>query len=168
MQIKLFSCAAALLFSLQAQAEPATRATIEKLLQVTDAAAMMDQAYLQMDQISEQMLKSTGTGLDQDPQARQMVKNINALVREELSWKQLEEPMIALYGNVFSEDELQDIITFYQSDVGQKMLKRQPELMQGTMVMMQEQMQRLMPKMKALVDKQVAEYRTQKQKAADQ
>lgn len=168
MHIKLFSCAAALLFSLQAQAEPATRATIEKLLQVTDAAAMMDQAYLQMDQISEQMLKSTGTGLDQDPQARQMVKNINALVREELSWKQLEEPMIALYGNVFSEDELQDIITFYQSDVGQKMLKRQPELMQGTMVMMQEQMQRLMPKMKALVDKQVAEYRNQKQKAADQ
>ncbi len=163
MRIKLLSCAAALLFSLQAQAEPATRATIEKLLQVTDAAAMMDQAYLQLDQISEQMLKSSGTGLDTDPQARQMVRNINALVREELSWKQLEEPMIALYGNVFSEDELQDIIAFYQSEAGQKMLKRQPELMQGTMVMMQEQMQRLMPKMKALVDKQVAEYRSQKQ-----
>lgn len=168
MRIKRLSCAAALLFSLQAQAEPATRATIEKLLQVTDAAAMMDQAYLQMDQISEQMLKSTGTGLDKDPQARQMVKNINALVREELSWKQLEEPMIALYGNVFSEDELQEIIAFYQSDVGQKMLKRQPELMQGTMVMMQEQMQRLMPKMKALIEKQVAEYRSQKHQAAEQ
>lgn len=168
MRIKLLSCAAALLFSLQAQAEPATRATIEKLLQVTDAAAMMDQAYLQLDQISEQMLKSSGTGLDTDPQARQMVRNINALVREELSWKQLEEPMIALYGNVFSEDELQDIIAFYQSEAGQKMLKRQPELMQGTMVMMQEQMQRLMPKMKALVDKQVAEYRAQKQQAAAQ
>lgn len=168
MRIKLLSCAAALLLSLQAQAEPATRATIEKLLQVTDAAAMMDQAYLQMDQISEQMLKSSGAGLDKDPQARQMVKNINALVREELSWKQLEEPMIALYGNVFSEDELQDIIAFYQSDVGQKMLKRQPELIQGTMVMMQEQMQRLMPKMKTLIDKQVAEYRSQKQKAAEQ
>lgn len=168
MRIKRLSCAAALLFSLQAQAEPATRATIEKFLQVTEAAAMMDQAYLQMDQISEQMLKSTGTGLDKDPQARQMVKNINALVREELSWKQLEEPMIALYGNVFSEDELQEIIAFYQSDVGQKMLKRQPELMQGTMVMMQEQMQRLMPKMKALIEKQVAEYRSQKHQAAEQ
>jgi hypothetical protein len=167
MRMKLLGCAAAVFFSLQAQAEPATRATVEKFLQVTEAAAMMDQAYLQMDHISEQMLQSAGSGIDKDPQARQMVKEINALVREEFSWKHLEEPMIALYGNVFSEAELQDIIAFYQSDAGQKMLKRQPELMQGSMVMMQEQMQRLMPKMKALIDKQVAEYRTKKQGATE-
>jgi hypothetical protein len=159
MRIKMLSCAAALLWSLQVQAEPATRATIEKLLQVTDAAAMMDQAYLQMDQVSEQMLKSTGTGLEKDPQAMQLMKDINALVRAEMSWDTLQEPMIALYGNVFSEDELLDIIAFYQTDVGQKMLKRQPELMQGVMVMMQQQMQQLMPKMKSLIEKYTAQQR---------
>lgn len=163
MRIKLLSCAAALLFSLQAQAEPATRATIEKFLQVTEAANMMDQAYQNMDQMTAQMLASSGLDTKRDKQIQQDMQEMNALVRAELSWDKLEEPMIALYGNVFSEAELQDIIAFYQSDAGQKMLKRQPELIQGSMVMMQEHMQQLMPKMKALMEKQ-----SQQRKAAQQ
>ena len=168
MRMKLFSCAAALLFSLQAQAEPATRATIEKFLQVTEAANMMDQAYLNLDQMSEQMLSGAGVDLEKDKQIQNDIKEMNALIRAELSWDKLEEPMIALYGNVFSEDELQEIIAFYQSEAGQKMLKRQPELMQGTMVMMQEQMQQLMPKMKALIEKQSKQRQAAKQKANTQ
>lgn len=164
MRIKLLSCAAALLFSLQAQAEPATRATIEKFLQVTEAANMMDQAYQNMDQMTTQMLPSSGLDTKRDKQIQQDMQEMNALVRAELSWDKLEEPLIALYGSVFSEAELQDIIAFYQSDAGQKMLKRQPELMQGTMVMMQEQMQTMMPKVKALSEKQRAARKAAQQK----
>ncbi len=164
MRIKLLSCAAALLFSLQAQAEPATRATIEKFLQVTEAANMMDQAYQNMDQMTAQMLASSGLDVEKDPQIQKDMQEMNALVRAEMSWDKLEEPLIALYGNVFSEAELQDIIAFYQSDAGQKMLKRQPELIQGTMVMMQEQMQTLMPKIKALSEKQRAARKAAQQK----
>lgn len=164
MRIKRLSCAAALLFSLQAQAEPATRATIEKFLQVTEAANMMDQAYQSMDQMTSQMLASTGLDTKRDKQIQQDMQEMNTLVRAELSWDKLEEPLIALYGSVFSEDELQEIIAFYQSDVGQKMLKRQPELMQGTMVMMQEQMQAMMPKVKALAEKQRAARKAAQQK----
>lgn len=168
MRMKLFSCAAALLFSLQAQAEPATRATIEKFLQVTEAANMMDQAYQNMDQMSAQMLSAGGVDPKQAQQMQQYMEEVNALVRTELSWDKMEEPMIALYGNVFSEDELQDIIAFYQSEAGQKMLKRQPELMQGTMVMMQQQMQQLMPKMKALIEKQSKQRKAAQQKATNE
>lgn len=166
MRIKLLSCAAALLFSLQAQAEPATRATIEKFLQVTEAANMMDQAYQNMDQMTAQMLASSGLDTKRDKQIQQDMQEMNALVRAELSWDKMEEPLIALYGSVFSEAELQDIIAFYQSDAGQKMLKRQPELIQGTMVMMQEQMQTLMPKIKALSEKQHAARKAAQQKTS--
>lgn len=164
MRIKLLSCAAALLFSLQAQAEPATRATIEKFLQVTEAANMMDQAYQNMDQMTAQMLASSGLDVAKDPQVQKDMQEMNALVRAEMSWDKMEEPLIALYGNVFSEAELQDIIEFYQSPAGQKMLKRQPELIQGTMVMMQQQMQSLMPKIKALTEKQHAARKAAQQK----
>lgn len=156
MRITLLSCAAALLLSLQAQAEPATRTTIEKFLQVTEAAKMMDQAYQNMDQMTAQMLASSGLDVAKDPQVQKDMREMNALVRAELSWDKMEEPLIALYGSVFSEAELQDIIEFYQSPAGQKMLKRQPELIQGTMAMMQQQMQSLMPKIKALTEKQHA------------
>lgn len=164
MRLKLLSCTVALLFSLQAQAEPATRATIEKFLQVTEAANMMDQAYQNMDQMTAQMLASSGLDVAKDPQIQKDMQEMNALVRAEMSWDKLEEPLIALYGNVFSEAELQDIIEFYQSPAGQKMLKRQPELIQGTMVMMQQQMQNLMPKIKALTEKQHAARKAAQQK----
>ncbi len=164
MRIKLLSCTVALLFSLQAQAEPATRATIEKFLQVTEAANMMDHAYQNMDQKTAQMLASSGLDVAKDPQIQKDMQEMNALVRAEMSWDKLEEPLIALYGNVFSEAELQDIIEFYQSPAGQKMLKRQPELIQGTMVMMQQQMQNLMPKIKALTEKQHAARKAAQQK----
>ncbi len=164
MRIKLLSCTVALLFSLQAQAEPATRATIEKFLQVTEAANMMDQAYQNMDQMTAQMLASSGLDVAKDPQIQKDMQEMNALVRAEMSWDKMEEPLIALYGNVFSEAELQDIIEFYQSPAGQKMLKRQPELIQGTMVMMQQQMQNLMPKIKALTEKQHAARKAAQQK----
>lgn len=168
MRMKLLYCAATLLVGLQVQAEPATQATIEKFLQVTNSAAMMDQAYQNIDQMTAQMLSSSGIDLKKDPQVQQDMKEVNQLVREEMSWSKLEGPMIALYGNVFSEAELQDIIAFYQSDAGQKMLKRQPELMQGTMVMMQEQMQNLMPKMKALMEKQAAARKANRQKTSQE
>lgn len=164
MRLKLLSCTVALLFSLQAQAEPATRATIEKFLQVTEAANMMDQAYQNMDQMTAQMLASSGLDVAKDPQIQKDMQEMNALVRAEMSWDKMEEPLIALYGNVFSEAELQDIIEFYQSPAGQKMLKRQPELIQGTMVMMQQQMQNLMPKIKALTEKQHAARKAAQQK----
>jgi len=164
MRIKLLSCTVALLFSLQAQAEPATRATIEKFLQVTEAANMMDQAYQNMDQMTAQMLASSGLDVAKDPKIQKDMQEMNALVRAEMSWDKMEEPLIALYGNVFSEAELQDIIEFYQSPAGQKMLKRQPELIQGTMVMMQQQMQNLMPKIKALTEKQHAARKAAQQK----
>lgn len=164
MRLKLLSCTVALLFSLQAQAEPATRATIEKFLQVTEAANMMDQAYQNMDQMTAQMLASSGLDVAKDPQVQKDMQEMNALVRAEMSWDKMEEPLIALYGNVFSEAELQDIIEFYQSPAGQKMLKRQPELIQGTMVMMQQQMQNLMPKIKALTEKQHAARKAAQQK----
>ena len=149
---------------MQVQAEPATRATIEKFLQVTEAANMMDQAYQNMDQMTSQMLASSGLDVEKDPQIQRDMQEMNALVRAEMSWDKLEDPLIALYGNVFSEAELQDIIEFYQSPAGQKMLKRQPELIQGTMVMMQEQMQSLMPKIKALTEKQHAARKAAQQK----
>jgi hypothetical protein len=114
--------------------------------------------------MTAQMLASSGLDISKDPQIQQDMQEMNALVRAELSWDKMEEPLIALYGSVFSEAELQDIIEFYQSPAGQKMLKRQPELMQGTMVMMQQQMQSLMPKIKALTEKQSAARKAAQQK----
>lgn len=157
MNLKLLSCASVLLCSFVSLAEPAKPETVALLLKVTDAAATLDYAYAQLDQMSEQMVRSQGDAAKDDPLVRKHLQELNQLIRTELSWQQLEQPMIAIYSSVFTEEELQGIIAFYQSDAGQKMIKRQPELMQASMAVMQEQSMLLMPKLKQLSEKQSKE-----------
>lgn len=163
MNLKLLSCASVLLCSFVSQAEPAKPETVELFLKVTDAAATLDYAYAQLDQVTEQMNHSQGNVAKDDPLRRKHQQELNQLIRTELSWQQLEQPMIAIYSSVFSEEELQGIIAFYQSDAGQKMVKRQPELMQASMAVMQEQSMLLMPKIKQLVEQHSKERMAQQQ-----
>lgn len=151
------------LSALHVQAEPATRPTVEQFLKVTEARQMLELADQQMDQLTQQ------SGADQQTDALQSKhrQQVQALVKAELSWDQLQEPLIALYGTVFSESELQDIIQFYQSAAGQKLLKRQPELMQNTMQLMQQRMQALQPKLQALFEQQQAERAARSKSAAN-
>ncbi len=163
MNLKLLSCASVLFCSFVSQAEPAKPETVELFLKVTDAAATLDYAYAQLDQMTEQMNHSLGNVAKDDPLRRKHQQELNQLIRTELSWQQLEQPMIAIYSSVFSEEELQGIIAFYQSDAGQKMVKRQPELMQASMAVIQEQSMLLMPKIKQLVEQHSKERMAQQQ-----
>ena len=164
MNLKLLSCASVLLCSFVSLAEPAKPETVALLLKVTDAAATLDYAYAQLDQMSEQMVRAQLKDGKDDPLVQKHLRELNQLIRSELSWQQLEQPMSALYASVFTEDELQGIIAFYQSPAGQKMVKRQPELIQASMAMMQEQSMQLMPTIKQLVEKQSQERMEQSQK----
>lgn len=139
--------------SLSVQAQPASRATVEEFLKVTEARQMLEMAYQQMDQLTAQ----SAAGQPSNPFGQKHRQQVQDLVKAELSWEQLQEPLIAIYGTVFSEDELLLITSFYQSAAGQKLLKRQPELMQQTMQLMQQRMQALQPKLETLLKQQQAE-----------
>lgn len=157
MKLKLVSCVGVLFWSFISLAEPAKPETVELFLKVTDADASLEFAYSHLDQMSEQMLRGQNSKHLDDPLIRKHLKEINQLIRTEMSWQQLEPALIAIYSGVFTEEELQGIIAFYQSEAGQKMVKRQPELMQASMVVMQEQTMALMPKIKQLVERQSQE-----------
>lgn len=152
MKLTHITLAALVFSSFFSQAEPAKRETIEQVLKATDAPAMLDYAYAQM----EQMVQANRTNPD-DALSQQQQREMQQLFRSEMSWSQLEEPIIAVYAQVFSEDEMQSILDFYQSPAGQKLVKRQPELVQQSMQMMQTLMQGMMPKIQAMAEKHAKE-----------
>ncbi|MFC4653915.1 DUF2059 domain-containing protein [Rheinheimera marina] len=152
MKLTHITLAALVFSSFFSQAEPAKRETIEQVLKATDAPAMLDYAYAQM----EQMVQANRTNPD-DALSQKQQREMQQLFRSEMSWSQLEEPIIAVYAQVFSEDEMQSILDFYQSPAGQKLVKRQPELVQQSMQMMQTLMQGMMPKIQAMAEKHAKE-----------
>jgi len=83
-----------------------------------------------------------------------MEKTMESSMKEmmTLDW----EGMFAeIYSEVFTEEELQGLIEFYKSPVGQKFLEKQPELAAATMQKMQGQMAKIMPKIQAAAKKAV-------------
>jgi hypothetical protein len=51
------------------------------------------------------------------------------------SLPELEEPVIAIYDDNFSADEVKQLVAFYQSPVGRKIVSQLPQLMQQSMTM---------------------------------
>jgi len=67
-----------------------------------------------------------------------------------MSWEKMEPEYIKLFSEVYTEDELKAIVEFYKTPAGQSMLKKQPLLMQKSMVISQKQMQALMPEIQKM------------------
>lgn len=139
-----------LIFSLNCFAEPASKATIDELFKVTQAQKLMDSVYGQMDGMFKNMVQGMNVTEAQKPILDSFFIKYNALIREEMSWEKLKDPMADAYASVYTESEVKDIIKFYKSPAGQKMLAKMPELMQASMGIVQNSMKNMMPKITEL------------------
>ncbi|HXL32990.1 MAG TPA: DUF2059 domain-containing protein, partial [Bradyrhizobium sp.] len=52
--------------------------------------------------------------------------------------KEIGEGMAKIYANEFSEQELKDLVTFYKSTLGQKLLATEPRAIQSSMSYMNQ------------------------------
>jgi hypothetical protein len=73
-------------------------------------------------------------------------------VSDSVGWTVLEPEYVKLYAATYSEDEIDGILAFYKSPVGQTMLDKTPQLSAGGMNIVQERMAEFKPKIKALQD----------------
>lgn len=72
------------------------------------------------------------------------------VISKEFTWDKLKDDYIKLYADVYTEQELKDIITFYKTPSGQALVKKQPEIMQRSMEVSQKVMGQVMPKIQAI------------------
>lgn len=136
--------------SLNCFSAPASRETVEELFKVTQAQKMMDSVYGQMDGIFKQTVEGMNVTEEKKPILDSFFAKYNTLIKEEMSWEKLKVPMAEAYSNVYTEEEVKDIIKFYKSPAGQKMLAKMPELMQASMGIVQNLMKNMMPKINQL------------------
>jgi hypothetical protein len=73
---------------------------------------------------------------------------------KELSKKLINEEMVQIYDNHFTHQEIKDLIAFYESSTGQKMLKVAPEISKDLMNAMSE---KYMPDFQAKLTKKLEE-----------
>lgn len=64
---------------------------------------------------------------------------------------------IQLYMSVYTEAEINELIAFYESPIGQKTLEKMPLLMQESMAINQKYTMKIMPKIIEIAEEMAAE-----------
>ncbi len=135
------------------------RQTALKLLEVTNTQNMLDQIMTSIKGMMEQQFDALDLPPEGQEEAQALQNEMMTWFAEFFEWEQMRDMYVEIYTEVFSEAELKELIAFYESPLGQKMIKRMPELMQKSMQKTQAILQRKMPELQQRLEKARKELR---------
>ena len=122
-----------------------SREAAEKLLDVLRTGENFDNAIQQAVGMQAGMLDKMNLSEEQLAAARKSFERSMKIMTGKFSWENMKPMFVEIYAEVFTTEELNDIIAFYESPQGQKFVAKQPELMQVTMQKMRGVMAEMMP-----------------------
>lgn len=134
--------------------------SVEELLLLMKMDETLERSFAQIRPIMIQQFQET-TGRELTPeQGEVMGKYLGRLfdvMAEEMSWEKLKVDFIQIYMSVYTEEEIQALIGFYQTPVGQKTVEKTPFLLEQSMEISQKYMLSTLPKIQAIAEEMKAE-----------
>ena len=131
---------------------PQRIAAAEKLLALFNMDQTYDQAMQQAMNMAVSMIDGQDLPEAEKVNARKAVEASMTVSMEKFSWKNMKGIFVEIYSEVLDLEELRGLIAFYESPIGQKFLKKQPQLSLATMEKMQLLMKEMMPALQKAVD----------------
>lgn len=145
-------CAAVLLAAgpSLAMADAASHAAdAERFLKLAHADKLTVPVYSQVQQMFAQRFAQAPNGKQAVLESYQA--KANAALDKNVGWDKLKPDMVKLYTSNFSEQELKDLITFYQSPLGQKVLQKMPTLTAQSAQITQSKLEAAVPEVNKLL-----------------
>jgi uncharacterized protein len=111
------------------QATPAALAAAKEILAMKNAGAMYASAVPNIVDQTKNALIQSNLNYQKD------LNEVAVIVAKNLAGREQEigEGMAKIYANEFTEQELKDLVTFYKSPLGQKLLATEPKAIQFSM-----------------------------------
>lgn len=120
--------ASLLLASLPAAADDRAKLA-GKLMQLQGAQQSVDMGMQQMEQAMREQLDQEQLAPGKPNCTKDALVNI---VRSEINWKVLEPKVTQIYAEEFTEDELEELVDFFESKLGRTYLAKMPRVMGRT------------------------------------
>jgi len=113
---------------------PAAMAAAREILAMKNAAAMYANAVPNIVERTKDTLLQSNLNYQKD------LNEVAVIVTQRLAGREKEigEGMAQIYCNEFTEQELKDLVTFYKSPLGQKLLANEPRAIQFSMSYMNQ------------------------------
>ena len=113
---------------------PAALAAAKEILAMKNASAMYANAVPNLVEQTKNVLMQSNLNYQKDLNEVAVIVAKNLAGRE----KEIGEGMAQVYANEFTEQELKDLVTFYKSPLGQKLLLSEPRAIQFSMSYMNQ------------------------------
>jgi len=115
-------------------ASPAAAAAAKEILAMKNASAMYASAVPNIVQQTKDQLMQSNINYQKD------LNEVAVVVAQKLAGREKEigEGMANVYANEFTEQELKDIVAFYKSPLGKKLLASEPRAIQFSMSYMKQ------------------------------
>jgi len=125
---------------------------IQKLFKLMDTNKMIDGMMDSMIPVMKQQASSQITGEDKKEKFNSYMDFIKVELAE-MTKKLISNDMSGIYDTHFSHEEIKDLIVFYESSTGQKMIEKTPAITKDLMTsMMSNHMPKFQEKIKAKLE----------------
>ncbi len=137
--------------------EMSHRQSVLKLLEVANSRQMLDQVAGSINSMLDKQFEALQLTPEGKDAAKMVKKEMSEWFSACFAWEKMRELYVDVYKDVFTEAEVNEMIAFYQSPLGRKMLKKMPELMQVTMEKTQAMLSRNMPEFQKRLQNSIKE-----------
>jgi hypothetical protein len=131
------------------RAQETKAAKIDRVLALMKADALTDEVFQQVKAMTASLAPPDATE-KQRAHAQEIQAKIMDLVKDRMSWEKMRPQYVKMYGETFSDEEIDGMLAFYESPAGRAMLEKMPQLVSKMMAMVQSQMTAIMPEVERL------------------
>ncbi|KRA54361.1 hypothetical protein ASD77_07030 [Pseudoxanthomonas sp. Root65] len=143
----------ALAFAGTAFAAEPSDADIDRLLKASRAESLLAGMVPQMEAVQQQEFDKHFAGQEMTGEQKAEVARIQAktqeIIRKALSWEQMRPVYLDVYKKTYTREDVRAISKFYESAAGQRMLDKNPALMQNIMSAVQQKMVPMLEELQA-------------------
>ncbi|EXB26196.1 MULTISPECIES: DUF2059 domain-containing protein [Acinetobacter] len=143
--------------SIPAFAQPASKDSIKQLLKITKSEQFLGQMSPQISNMMHSSIEKFTQGKQLTTKQELALVNysqeLGKIMQEELTWAKLEPEMIKIYAEEFTQQEIDGMIQFYKTPVGQSTIDKMPIVMQKSMQVGYKQMDAITPKIMQAAEK---------------
>jgi hypothetical protein len=155
--MKRYPIALALLLAVHplAAAEPSDR-SLEKLFELSEVKKLSEASVNQVNlminsMVEEAVMRKKSTPERQNEYEKLLPgfsKKLQGIVKEEMSWQKMKAAYLKIYRQNLSQEEVDSLISFYQSATGKMFLKKMPVITQDSMRVTMELMEPISARIK--------------------
>ena len=132
-------------------------ASAETFLKLAHADKLGTPVYMQVQQMFAQRFEQTKAPASKKALLETYQAKANTALDQAIGWDKLKPDMVKLYTANFSESELNDLVKFYQSPLGKKVLEKMPQLTHQSAQMTQAKLESAVPVVNKLLADMTAE-----------